>query len=115
MVVRQGLGASIAYGARVRGTPRPIVRFIQQKDSAIRRGATAFTSRVLHDGLDPSCADTIVLAPVLAWAREAWDHPEGRRAQATAWARVQHQLEPYAKADPQDLWQVVRGPAGATT
>ncbi|CAK0828759.1 unnamed protein product, partial [Prorocentrum cordatum] len=115
MVVRQGLGASIAYGARVRGTPRPIVRFIQQKDSAIRRGAAAFTSRVLHDGLDPSCADTIVLAPVLAWAREAWDHPEGRRAQATAWARVQHQLEVHAEADPQDLWQVVRGPAGATT
>ncbi|CAK0897978.1 unnamed protein product, partial [Prorocentrum cordatum] len=115
MVVRQGLGASVAYGARVRGTPRPIVRFIQQKDRAVRRGATAFTSRVLHDGLDPSCADTLVLAPLLAWAREAWDHPEGRRAQATAWARVQQQLALYMDADAQELWSVVRGPAGATS
>ncbi|CAK0796259.1 unnamed protein product [Prorocentrum cordatum] len=115
MVVRQGFGASVAYGARVRGTPRPIVRFIQQKDRAVRRGATAFTSRVLHDGLDPSCPDTLVLAPLLAWAREAWDHPEGRRAQATAWARVQQQLALHMDADAQELWSVVRGPAGATS
>ncbi|CAK0788577.1 unnamed protein product, partial [Prorocentrum cordatum] len=107
MVVRQGLGASVAYGARVRGTPRPIVRFIQQKDRAVRRGATAFTSRVLHDGLDPSCADTLVLAPLLAWAGGAWDHPEGRRAQATAWARVQQQLALYMDADAQELWSVI--------
>ncbi|CAK0841362.1 unnamed protein product [Prorocentrum cordatum] len=117
-VVQQGLKASVAYGATCAGTPPAVLKFVMAKAAAVRAGAGTFRSGTLGWAIAPRTdgAEQLRLAPLRAWAREAWDQPERRKEMAHArgrqWPKVQRALT-YGPAK-FDAWKMVRGPAAAT-
>ena len=115
VVVRQGHCASLAYGAACLGTPKAISQYVTAKTRATQPGAGCFRSGRLGSILH-GCRRLaqLTLAPVKAWAEEAWDEPDQQSTQAKAWGRQIPKLRALATIGMDAVWQGVKGPACAT-
>eukprot|EP00973_Karenia_brevis_P078404 10885441-Karenia_brevis.AAC.1 len=110
-IVKQGMMASVGYGASLDGTPSPILRFLESKLAATRGGAGHFRSAVLNLGVHgwDSLAE-LALAPLRAYVRHTWDG-EVRDMQQAAWDLQKGRLR--SALDKRQRWKLVKGPLGA--
>ncbi|CAK0816105.1 unnamed protein product [Prorocentrum cordatum] len=115
--VSQGVAPSLAYGATCEGTPPHIQHFLAAKLKASRAGSGPFRSATINAALEGDLvAETAATAPLLAWAKECWDHKSMHGGLQRAWARQQRRLAPYLQGDTtsKERWAAARGPAAAT-
>ena len=116
-VIKQGHCASLRYGAACLGTPKGILEYVKAKTRVTREGAGFYRSARLNTALT-GCKEAarIVLAPVKAWAEEAWEEVDRQKVQIKAWWQQKRQLEIKAVASGESgvhkLWHEVRGQQG---
>ena len=108
-----GPGASISYGAEVYGVNGGVLEAYRRATGAAVLGGAAGRSLTAgfllagKGGQDPM--HTVGIAPIYAWAMEAWRRRNSLSVMRVAWRGVSEKIREAKK-----MWAVVRGPAAAT-